>query len=304
MSSINNTQRCLLKAAGVTYERLLPICLTLFSCSSCHAVRMSAATADGWLSCPPLPGPPLFPPHHHFRVAEKWLRHVRSPRYRGGCDTVTPDGNLPDRSVILSPVPTENPKQILSSISHWKKKKSSLSVRSFDNHLPTRPVISWTGPVWHSQWRGDGTRVVHLSSRLPLSPLLSISLVPLPCVHNLISKQGVDSHYGNPGKWPGHFPPPYLGSPSGKGTLALTAPLVQSQCVFWWAYAAKMAFTLHWLQWDWPTRLTLFESTTHFNNVTKQNGDVMLNKTFLKSALRRGGGVHTERSTFVNITTF
>lgn len=54
MSSIHNTQRCLLKAPGVTYERLLPICLTLFSCSSCHAVCMSAAAADRSLSCPPL----------------------------------------------------------------------------------------------------------------------------------------------------------------------------------------------------------------------------------------------------------
>lgn len=46
MSSIHNTQRCLLEAPGVTYERLLPICLTLFSCSSCHSVCMSAAAAD------------------------------------------------------------------------------------------------------------------------------------------------------------------------------------------------------------------------------------------------------------------
>lgn len=54
MSSIHNTQCCLLKAPGVTYERLLPICLTLFSCGSCHAVCMSAAAADRSLSCPPL----------------------------------------------------------------------------------------------------------------------------------------------------------------------------------------------------------------------------------------------------------
>ncbi len=54
MSSIHNTQRCLLKAPGVTYERLLPICLTLFSCSSCHSVCMSAAAADRSLSCLPL----------------------------------------------------------------------------------------------------------------------------------------------------------------------------------------------------------------------------------------------------------
>lgn len=54
MSSIHNTQCCLLKAPGVTYERLLPICLTLFSCSSCHAVCMSATAADRSLSCPPL----------------------------------------------------------------------------------------------------------------------------------------------------------------------------------------------------------------------------------------------------------
>lgn len=162
-----------------------------------------------------------------------------------------------------------------------RKKKALISMWCFDNHLSTWPVISPTGSAWHLQQRGDGVQVVPLSPRLPLSPLLSISIFTPPCVHNLISKQGVDSHYGNPGKWPGHFPP-YLGSPSGEGTLALTAPLVQSLCVFWWAYAAAMAFTLHWLQWDWPTRLTLFESTTHFNNVTKQNRVVMLNKTFLR----------------------
>lgn len=175
---------------------------------------------------------------------------------------------------------------------HSSKKKNNkalISMRCFDNHLSTWPVISPTGPAWHLQRRGDGAQVVHLAPRLPLSPLLSISLLTTPCVHNLISKQGVDSHYGRPGKWPGHFPP-YLGSPSGEGTLALTAPLVQSLCVFWWSYAAEMAFTLHWLQWDWPTRLTLFESTTHFNNVTKQNTVPMLNKTFLRSAegVRRG----------------
>lgn len=73
-------------------------------------------------------------------------------------------------------------------------------------------------------------QVVHLSPRLPLSLLLSISLLTRPCVHNLITKQGVDSHYGNPGKQPGHFPP-YLGSPFGGGTLALTAPLFSNLCV-------------------------------------------------------------------------
>lgn len=63
MSSIHNTQRCLLKAPCVTYERLLPICLTLFSCSSCHSVCMYAAAADRSLSFPPLqPTPsPLHP---------------------------------------------------------------------------------------------------------------------------------------------------------------------------------------------------------------------------------------------------
>lgn len=61
MSSIHNTQRCLHKAPGVTYERLLPICLTLFSCSSCHSVCMSAAAADRSLCFPalqPIPAPP------------------------------------------------------------------------------------------------------------------------------------------------------------------------------------------------------------------------------------------------------
>lgn len=61
MSSIHNTQRCLLKAPGVTYERLLPICLTLFSCSSCHAVCMSPAAADRSLSYPPLQPTPSSP---------------------------------------------------------------------------------------------------------------------------------------------------------------------------------------------------------------------------------------------------
>lgn len=210
MSSINNTQRCLLKAAGVTYERLLPICLTLFSCSSCHAVRMSAATADGSLSCPPLQTAPLPPLSTVPSFQGGWemaqacevtqvprsLWHLdpwRQPPWPE-CHTFSCSDGEPKTNLIIY-LPLK------------KRMKSSLSVRCFDNHLSTRPVISWTGPVWHSQWRGDGTRVVHLSSHLPLSPLLSISLVPLPCVHNLISKQGVDSHYGNPGKWPGHFPP-------------------------------------------------------------------------------------------------
>lgn len=109
MSSIHNTQCCLLKAPGVTYERLLPICLTLFSCSSCHAVCMSAATADRSLLCPPLqPALLLFTPHHHFKEPEKWLSHVRLLRYRKGCDPVTPRADLPDLTAIHSPSSTEN----------------------------------------------------------------------------------------------------------------------------------------------------------------------------------------------------
>lgn len=214
-----------------------------------------------------------------------------------GCDLCDPQSRPPWPRRHTFSLSNRKQKQILScaSVAQKDKKKTLISMWSFDNHLSTWPVIFPTGSAWHLQQRGDGTQVVHLSPRLPLSPLLSISLLTPPCVHNLISKQGVDSHYGNPGKWPGHFPP-YLGSPSGERTLALTAPLVQSLCVFWWAYAAEMAFTLHWLQWDWPTRLTLFESTTHFNNVTKQNRVLMLNKTFLRSALGKDGGLKWSKS--------
>lgn len=109
MSSIHNTQWCLLKAPGVTYERLLPICLTLFSCSSCHSVCMSAAAADRSLSCPPLQPTPLpSTPHHHFREPEKWLSYARLLRYQKGCDPVTPRADLPDLNVTVSPPPTEN----------------------------------------------------------------------------------------------------------------------------------------------------------------------------------------------------
>lgn len=286
MSSIHNTQRCLLKAAGVTYERLWPICLTLFSCSSCHAVCMSAAAADRSFSCPPLQ--PCPPSSSHPTII--------SARLRNGLAMWGYSGTKKKAVTLWPPEAT-----FLTGMSYFlnlrwktktnlivrlrgskrereKKRKAPLSRWSFDNHLSTWPVISPTGSAWHPQQRGECTQVVYLSPRLPLSPLLSISPVPPPCVHNLISKQGVASHYGNPGKWPGHspHPTPYLGSPSGERTLTLTAsPLVQSQCVFWWAYAAAMVFTLHWLQWNWPTRLTPFESTTHFNNVTKtkQSGD-------------------------------
>lgn len=132
MSSIHNTQRCLLKAPGVTYERLLPICLTLFSCSSCHSVCMSAAAADRSLSCPPLQPtplpsstPPHPPPHHHFREPEKWLSHVRLLRYQKGCDPVTPRADLPDPNVILSPSPTENKNKSYHAPPRLKGKKES-----------------------------------------------------------------------------------------------------------------------------------------------------------------------------------
>lgn len=290
MSSIHNTQRCLLKAPGVTYERLLPICLTLFSCSSCHSVCMSAAAADRSLSFPPLQPTPSSP---HPTIISGSLRNGLA---MWGCSGTEKAATLwPLELTFLTwtsyflPLQQKTKTNLIMRLHSSKKKnKALISMWCFDNHLSTWPVISPTGSAWHLQQRGDGAQVVHLSPRLPLSPLLSISVLTPPCVHNLISKQGVDSHYGNPGKWPGHFPP-YLGSPSGEGTLALAAPLVQSLCVFWWAYAAEMAFTLHWLQWDWPTRLTLFESTTHFNNVTKQNRVVMLNKTFLSAQGARWG---------------
>lgn len=40
--------------------------------------------------------------------------------------------------------------------------------------------------------------------------------------------------------------------------------------------------------------MTLFESTTHFNNVTKQNRVVMLNKTFWRRAQGGKMGVLTD----------
>lgn len=91
MSSIHNTQRCLLKAPGVTYERLLPICLTLFSCSSCHSVCMSAAAADRSLSCPPLQPTPS-PPHPAI-ISGSLRNGLAMWGYSGtkkGCDPVTP----------------------------------------------------------------------------------------------------------------------------------------------------------------------------------------------------------------------
>lgn len=130
MSSIHNTQCCLLKAPGVTYERLLPICLTLFSCSSCHAVCMSATAADRSFSCPPPPPAPLpFTPRHHFREPEKWLSHVRLLRYRKGCDPVTPRADLPDPSVIiLPPSPTQNKNKSYHAPPQLKEKKESLYI--------------------------------------------------------------------------------------------------------------------------------------------------------------------------------
>ena len=124
MSSIHNTQRCLLKAPGVTYERLLPICLTLFSCSSCHSVCMSAAAADRSLSCPPLQPPPLPPaPRHHFREPEKWLSHVRLLRYRKGCDPVTPPGRPPWPQRHTFSLSNRKQKQILSCASVAQREK-------------------------------------------------------------------------------------------------------------------------------------------------------------------------------------
>lgn len=131
--------------------------------------------------CPahPFKLPPflLFPPHRHFRAAEKWLRHVRSLRYREACGTVTPEDNLPDRSVILSPVPTENQKQILSSISHRKKKeKLSISAQLWQSSLHTtcdfldRPCLT----LAMERWR-------HASCPSLVSPALISSPLHLSC---------------------------------------------------------------------------------------------------------------------------
>lgn len=129
MSSIHNTQNCLLKAPGVTYERLLPICLTLFSCSSCHAVCMSAAAADRSLSCLPLqPHPtPTHPPSPHPTIISGSLRNGSAMwGYSGtkkGCDPVTPSADLPDLNVILSPSPTENKNKSYHAPPRLKEKK-------------------------------------------------------------------------------------------------------------------------------------------------------------------------------------
>lgn len=217
-----------------------------------------------------------------FQEPEKWLSHVRLLRYQQGSDPVT--------SVLtfMTPAP------YFLSPTQNKNKPYHAPAQLKEIACPYINVLLWQSSVHTTyafsdegcltlQHRGDARALPGLA----LSCLLSISVLTPSCVHNLISKQGVDSHYGKPGKWPGHFPL-YLGSPSGEGTLTLTAPLVQSLCVFW-AYAAAMAFTLHWPQWNWPTRLTLFESTTHFNNVTKHNRVLMLNKTFLRTAQRENG---------------
>lgn len=240
MSSIHNTQRCLLETPGVTYERLLPICLTLFSCSSCQSVCMSAVVADRSLFFPPLhPDTPPHPPPTHLRPPASF-QGVWEMAYPCGVAQVRKRPRPRDlqrwprwpKHRSFSPPLTANKNKSYHAPPQLKEGKNQtlISMWGLDNHLSTWPVISPTGSAWHLQQRGDGAQVVHLSSRLPLSPLLSISLFTLPCVHSLISKQWVDSHYGNPGKWPRHFPP-YLGSPSGEGTLAHTAPLVQSVCV-------------------------------------------------------------------------
>lgn len=185
--------------------------LSVSLCLAVVAAMLSACLLLPLIDHSPRTDPLLSTPQRRFGKAEKWISHVRVLRYREGCDLVTPRGDLPDQNIILSPSPTENKKQILSftSAAQWQeRRKSPLSRWSFDNHLSTWPVISPTGSAWHLRWRGEREQVVHPSLRLPLSSLLSISPVPLLCVHNLISKQGVDSHYGNPGKWPGHYPPP------------------------------------------------------------------------------------------------
>lgn len=233
MSSIHNTQRCLLKAPGVTYERLLPICLTLFSCSSCHSVCMSAAAAaDRSLSFPPLQPTPSSP---HPTIISGSLRNGLAMWGCSGTEraaTLWPlELTFLTRTSYFLPLKQKTKTNLIMRLHSSKKKnKALISMWCFDNHLSTWPVISPTGSAWHLQQRGDGAQVVHLSPRLPLSPLLSISLLTPPCVHNLISKQGVDSHYGNPGKWPGHFPP-YLGSPSGEGTRSRCPPRPISVCV-------------------------------------------------------------------------
>lgn len=107
MSSIHNTQRCRLKAAGVTYERLWPICLTLFSCSSCHAVCMSAAAADRSFSSSRAP----HSSPHPIVVSARLRNGLAVWGCSGTVRAATrwpPGGDLPHWNVILSPSPTEN----------------------------------------------------------------------------------------------------------------------------------------------------------------------------------------------------
>lgn len=141
MSSIHNTQRCLLKAPGVTYERLLPICLTLFSCSSCHSVCMSAAAADRSLSFPPPPPRRrlLFAPRRHFGEPEKWLSRVRLLRYRKGRDPRDPLSRPPvTRTPYPLPLQRKTKTNLIMRLHISKRKYEALiSMRCFDNHLST-----------------------------------------------------------------------------------------------------------------------------------------------------------------------
>lgn len=137
MSSIHNTQCCRLKAPGVTYERLLPICLTLFSCSSCHSVCMSAAVADRSLSCPPLQHTPS-PPHPTIIS-----RSQRNGLAMWGCSGTK-------KAVTLWPAsPPSWPERHTFSLSNRKQKQilSCTSAAQRKKESPYINVVLWQSSI-------------------------------------------------------------------------------------------------------------------------------------------------------------
>lgn len=282
MSSIHNTQCCLLKAAGVTYERLRPICLTLFSCSSCHAVCMSAAAADRSFSCPPLQPSPST--RHPTMIPARLRNGLAMWGYSGTKRAVTlwpPEVTFLTGTSYFLPLRRKTKTNLIVRLDgskgggEKKKEKPSIKVKLWQSSI--HMTCDFSDRVCLTP---ATERWVYAGCPSLASPALISSPLHLSCPSALCAQLNKQARGSFPLWKPWKMartcpPPPYLGSPSGEGTLALTAPLVQSQCVFWWAYTAAMAFTLHWLQWDWPTRLTPFESTNHFNNVTKtkQSGD-------------------------------
>lgn len=192
----------------------MPICLTLFSCSSCHAVCMSLH----WLidrSAQPKPPPPRI--HHRFRSLRNGLAMWG---YSGTSKAATPWPMLwpfwPE-SHTFSLYYTKQ-KQILSRAWMAEKKNSFtlyqcsvVTIFCPHNLYSLRHVLLDTTT---QRWR------VSLAWRyLFCSPSQSSLLL---CAQ--LNKQARGRFpLWKVWKWPGHFSL-YLGSPSGEGTLTLTCP--------------------------------------------------------------------------------